>query len=48
MLLGFGYVYKFLMFYFIYIYFFFFKKQKIIDKKLQLAKILKYHFFVFA
>ena len=36
MLLGFGYIFKFLMFYF----FFFFKKQKIIDKKSQLAKTL--------
>ena len=44
MLLGFGYLYKFVMFYlFIYL----FKKQKTIDKKKQLTKILQY-FLVFA
>ena len=44
MLLGFGYLYKFVMFY---LFIYFFKKQKTIDKKKRLAKILQY-FLVFA
>ena len=36
MLLGLGYLYKFVMFYFLFL----FEKQKVIDKKKQLAKSL--------
>ena len=43
MLLGFGYLYKFVVF-----CFFFQKAENNRFKKIQLAKILQYYFFVFA